>query len=121
VHRFRMWRAIKHNDLPGLVAIRRAITALKRQLQPDVTHLHFGATSYFHLQTRADVHTPTLTTVHALPERSLDEGSLFTKVVQASEAVNAVSVRGHQLLSRAFPEAADRISFVYYGLGPSTQ
>jgi glycosyltransferase involved in cell wall biosynthesis len=39
--------------------------------------------------------------------------------VHASRAVNAVSGVGYQLLQRAFPEAADRLSFVYYGLAPS--
>jgi glycosyltransferase involved in cell wall biosynthesis len=121
VHRFPMWRAIRTNDLRGLVSVKRAVTALKRELRPDVTHLHFGATSYFHLQTQTAVRAPTLTTVHALPESSLGEDSLFTKAVQTSQAVNAVSARAYQLLSRAYPGAVDRLSFVYYGLGPSTQ
>jgi glycogen(starch) synthase len=121
VHRFPMWRAIRTNDLRGLVSVTRAVTALKRELRPDVTHLHFGATSYVYLQTRTAVSAPTLTTVHALPESSLGEDSLFTKVVHASQAVNAVSARAHQLLSRAYPGAVDRLSFVYYGLGPSAQ
>ena len=121
VHRFPMWGAIRANDLRGLVAVTRAITALKRELRPDVTHLHFGATSYFHLQTRTAVSAPTLTTVHALPESSLGEDSLFTKAVHTSRAVNAVSARAYQLLSRTYPEAVDRLSFVYYGLAPSVQ
>jgi glycosyltransferase involved in cell wall biosynthesis len=120
VHRFPMWRALRSNNLRELVSIRRAISALKRELRPDVTHLHFGATSYFHLQTRSAAYTPTLTTVHALTQTSLTETSLLTSVVHASQAVNAVSAAGYQLLSRAFPEAADRLSFVYYGLGPSS-
>jgi glycosyltransferase involved in cell wall biosynthesis len=118
VHRFPMWGAIRANDLRGLVAVTRAITALKRELRPDVTHLHFGATSYFHLQTRTAVSAPTLTTVHALPESSLGEDSLFTKAVHTSRAVNTVSARAHQVLSRAYPGVVDRLSFVYYGLAP---
>lgn len=121
VHRFQTWDAIRTNDLKTLVAVRRAVTALKRELKPDITHLHFGATSYVHVQTRTAVRTPTLTTVHAPLESSMGEGSLLRKVVAASQAVNAVSAHGHQLLRRAFPEAADRLSFVYYGLAPSAQ
>jgi glycosyltransferase involved in cell wall biosynthesis len=118
VHRFPMWRALRTNDVQELVSIRRSISALKREIRPDITHLHFGATSYMHLQTRAAACTPTLTTVHALTETSLTETSLLKTVVQASQAVNAVSAVGYQLLRRAFPEAADRLSFVYYGLAP---
>jgi glycosyltransferase involved in cell wall biosynthesis len=119
VHRFQMWKALRTSDLQGLVSIRRAVSALKRQLRPDITHLHFGATSYIHLQTRAAAYTPTLTTVHALAQSSLTDSSLLRGVVHASHAVNAVSAAGYRLLSRAFPEAVDRLSFVYYGLGPS--
>jgi glycosyltransferase involved in cell wall biosynthesis len=119
VHRFQMWRALRTNDLRELVSIRRAVSALKREMRPDMTHLHFGATSYFHLQTQSAAYTPTLTTVHALTQTSLTETSLLTSIVHASQAVNAVSAAGYQLLSRAFPEATDRLSFVYYGLGPS--
>ncbi len=119
VHRFDIWEALETKNLRKLMSIRRAVTDLKRELNPDVTHLHFGATSYMHMQTESAACAPTLTTVHALPESSLTESSLFKKVVEASKAVNAVSAKACQLLSRAFPEAADRFSFVYYGLGPS--
>jgi glycosyltransferase involved in cell wall biosynthesis len=119
VHRFPMWRALRTNDLRELVSIRRAVSALKRQIRPDITHLHFGATSYLHLQTRAAGGAPTLTTVHALTQKSLTDRTLLGSVVHASRAVNAVSGVGYQLLQRAFPEAADRLSFVYYGLAAS--
>jgi glycosyltransferase involved in cell wall biosynthesis len=121
VHRFDMWEVIRTKDLRKIVSIKRAVTELKRKLNPDLTHLHFGATSYMHVQTQTVVRTPTLTTVHALPESSLTEDSLLSKVVHASQAVNAVSAKGCQLLARAFPERTDRFSFVYYGLGHSAQ
>ncbi len=119
VHRFPTWEALRTNDLKMLISVRRAVTAFKRKLKPDIIHLHFGATSYIHLRTQTDACPPTLTTVHALPERSLLENSLFAKVVRASRAVNAVSRRGHGDLCRAFPDFADQFSFVHYGLGPS--
>jgi glycosyltransferase involved in cell wall biosynthesis len=119
VHRFDIWGAIKTNDLKKLMSVRRAVTELKREFNPDLTHLHFGATSYMHVQTQSAVCVPTLTTVHALPESSLTEDSLLKKVVHASRAVNAVSAKGHGLLRNAFPDAADRLSHVYYGLAPS--
>jgi glycogen(starch) synthase len=119
VHRFDVWEAIKRRDLKRLIAVRRAVTEFKRELNPDLTHLHFGATSYMHLQTERAVCPPTLTTVHALPESSLTGDSLLRKVVHASRAVNAVSAKGYQLLHGAFPDIADRLSYVYYGLAPS--
>jgi glycogen(starch) synthase len=117
VHRFPMWTALLASDLRQIAAIRRAVTDLKRRIDPDIVHLHFGATSYLHLQTRG--RTPTLTTVHALTGTSLTDTSLLARVVRASAAVNAVSAVGYRLLCQAFPEAADRLSFVYYGLAPS--
>jgi glycosyltransferase involved in cell wall biosynthesis len=116
VHRFPMWTALLANDLRQIVSIRRAVADLKRQIKPDIVHLHFGATSYLHLQTRGC--TPTLTTVHALTGTSLADTSLLGRIVGASAAVNAVSAAGYRLLRQAFPEAADRLSFVYYGLAP---
>jgi len=119
VHRFPTWNALRSNNLKLLSSTRRAITAFKQQLNPDIIHLHFGATAYLHLQTQTALGPPTLTTVHALPESSLKENSVFSKVARASQAVNAVSSKGRQLLGRAFPDLVDRFSFVYYGLGPS--
>jgi len=120
VHRFPMWRALRSNDLRELVSIRRGVSALKREIRPDLTHLHFGATSYLHLQTRAAGGAATLTTVHAHAPTSLTGATLLRSTVQASQAVNAVSDVGYRLLLRAFPEAAERLSFVYYGLAPSS-
>jgi glycogen(starch) synthase len=101
------------------MSVGRAVTELKRQYNPDLTHLHFGAMSYMHVQTQSTVCVPTLTTVHALPESSLTEDSLLRKVVHESRAVNAVSAKGHRLLRSAFPGVADRLSHIYYGLAPS--
>lgn len=119
VHRFPTWNALRTNDLSAVMSVRRAVTELKRRFQPDVAHVHFGATSYTYVQTQRAMPVPTVTTVHAIPERSLTRDSLFSRVLTASAAVNAVSVQGHRRLIQAFPEAADRISFVYYGLGAS--
>ena len=119
VHRFPIWQALRSKDLKELVAIRRAVAALKRQLEPDLVHLHFGAGAYLHLQTLGASPAPTLTTVHAHAPSSLTYGSVLGRVVRASRAVNAVSAVGYRLLREAFPNAADRMSYVYYGLGPS--
>lgn len=119
VHRLPTWNALRANDLRAIIGVRNAVTELKRRLQPDVAHLHFGATSYTYAQTQQSTPVPTVTTVHAIPESSLTADSLFSKVLKASAAVNAVSSQGHRRLTEAFPEAADRISFVYYGLGPA--
>lgn len=121
VYRLPTWESLRLNDLKRLMSVKKAVADFKRQLNPDIVHLHFGATAFYHLQTQAADSTPTLTTVHALPESSLVESSLFSKVAHASQAVNAVSKKGLQILSRAFPQYAERFSYVYYGLSPSEQ
>lgn len=121
VHRLPIWESLRTNDLKALFAVRKAVAEFKRALNPDIVHLHFGASALYHLQTQGANGPPTLTTVHALPGSSLADNSLFSKVVHASQAVNAVSRKGRQILTGAFPELADRFSFVYCGLGPSGQ
>lgn len=117
VHRFPTWNALRTNDLRAITDVRKAVSELKRRFQPDVAHLHFGATSYMYLQTHRALPVPTVTTVHAIPESSLTAESLFGKVLHASAVLNAVSKEGHRRLTQAFPAAAERISYVYYGLG----
>ena len=119
VYRFPMWNAIRSSDLRAVIAVKRGVAELKRRFEPDLVHLHFGATAYVHLQSRAAVPAPTLTTVHAIPDSSLGEDSLLGKVVRTSAAVNAVSARGQETLARTFPDCAPRMSYIYYGLGPS--
>ena len=121
VYRFPSWEAIRTHDLRLLMTLRVNISRLKQEFAPDVVHLHFGATAYMHLQTRAAVDPPTLTTVHAIPASSLVANSLFHKVALASAAVNAVSARGERILADAFPELANRFSHVYYGLAAPEQ
>jgi len=118
VYRFDMWEALRKNDLAKLFAVRRAVTSLKEKLKPDVIHLHFGATAFFHLQTQKTSSPPTLTTVHALPPSSLKEHSLFHKVVNSSRWVNAVSRKGLETLRQTFPESGHSFSSVNYALRP---
>ncbi|MCB2059221.1 MAG: glycosyltransferase family 4 protein [Novosphingobium sp.] len=119
VHRFPTWHALRTNDLKLLMSARKAITDLKRKFDPDVTHVHFGATAYTFMQTQRAAKAPIVTTVHALPDTSLLQSSLFSKLVAESAHVNAVSVQGYNRLSQAFPQAAECMSYVYYGLGPA--
>jgi glycosyltransferase involved in cell wall biosynthesis len=116
VYRLPTWESIRLNDLRGVLSVKKAVSALKRQLKPDLVHLHFGATAFFHLQTQAAASSPTLTTVHALPESSLGEKTLFSKVVHASHSVNTVSKVQAEMLARAYPQYAERFSHIYCGL-----
>lgn len=121
VHRLPIWESLRRNDVKALFSVRKAVAELKRELKPDIVHLHFGASAFYHLQTQPVDGPPTLTTVHALPESSLADNSLFSKAVNGSKAVNAVSRKGLQHLVDAFPALADRFSFIYCGLPSSGQ
>ena len=117
VYRFNFWEALEKRNLKQTIAIRRQITQLKQDFKPDLVHLHFGATSYFHLQTMNTYSTPTLTTIHAVPEASLSTPQSFLyKILQNSDWVNTVSPQGLEKMRQYIPEITPHSSVVYYGL-----
>ncbi|NJL52872.1 MAG: glycosyltransferase family 4 protein [Hydrococcus sp. SU_1_0] len=61
--------------------------------------------------------TPTLTTIHAVPEASLlTTQSFLYKMLQNSDWVNTVSPQGLEKMRQYTPEIAAHSSVIYYGL-----
>jgi glycosyltransferase involved in cell wall biosynthesis len=117
VYRFHFLEALNKGNLKQAIAIRQQINQFKQDFQPDLVHLHFGPTSYFHLKTIDAYRTPTLTTIHAVPEASLSTTqSVLYKMLQNSDWVNTVSPQGLEKMRQYMPEIASHSSCVYYGL-----
>lgn len=124
VHRFHFRAAVGKTDPVAMIGIRRAISALKRELKPDLVHVRIADPSgFFHLTTR-DVHpAPTILSVH----QNLDfyhlgagDSTLMGKLIAAADWVHAVSSGTHEVLSRAAPSIVGRSSVIRNGLVPPT-
>ncbi|MGB3642256.1 MAG: glycosyltransferase family 4 protein [Rivularia sp. (in: cyanobacteria)] len=117
VYRFNFWEALEKRNLKQSITICKQIAQLKQDFQPDLVHLHFGATSYFHLQTMKAYLSPTLTTIHAVPSASLSSPQSFLyKMLQNSDWVNTVSPQGLDKMRDYIPEITPHSSVIYYGL-----
>lgn len=117
IYRFHFWDALEKNNLKQSILIRKQIAQLKKTFQPDLVHLHFGATSFFHLQTMEAYPTKTLTTIHAVPEQSLSSSHSFLhKVLACSDWINTVSPQGLEKMRHYLPTITANSSVVYYGL-----
>jgi glycogen synthase len=119
VHRFHFHRALHERDLAGIVNIRRQISELKRDLRPDLVHLHFGGSclsAYFHLHTMRSWPVPTLVTCHGIGPKLPSDTPLIEQTFAAGSWVTAVSDAVLHEARDYFPEIEARSSVVHNGL-----
>lgn len=116
IHRLHFWNALENRDIRQLVSARKRIAQIKKNFRPDVVHLHYGATSYFHLNSLAAHPSATLITIHSLPPASLKSGSLLHRLLPVAGHINTVSRHALARLHRYCPEVRSHSSCVYYGL-----
>jgi glycosyltransferase involved in cell wall biosynthesis len=116
IYRFPFWEALQTKDIKQTIAIRRQITRLKTEIQPDLIHIHFGATTYFHLQTLSAYPSKILTTIHSCPTASLSSASLLHQALQSTNWVNTVSSKTLTDIRQVIPEVTSRSSVIYCGI-----
>jgi glycogen synthase len=116
VHRFDFWNALNHRDLKQHILVRKQIAEFKNKFQPDLIHLHFGATTYFHLQTLNAHPAPTLTTIHSCPAGCLSPQSLLSKTIQSTQWLNTVSTYQLANIHEFDPALVNRSSSIYCGV-----
>lgn len=125
VHRFHFRQAISNNSLPQIVRIRRSISELKRDFQPDVIHIHITDPSiYFHMSTRKSHPAPLLLSLHqGYSHFDLEhhQNSLFHRALQEAEWVTGVSEMTLADSRKLAPSIKARSSVVYNGLQPLSQ
>ncbi|MEH1910260.1 glycosyltransferase family 4 protein [Nostoc sp.] len=116
IHRFPFWNALKNGNLQQMILLRKQITEFKKKFQPDLVHLHFGAASYFHLQTLNAYPAPTLTTIHSCPEICSSPQSLLNRTLQATQWLTTVSAQELANIRKFDPSVSARSSLIYYGV-----
>ncbi|MEI8104284.1 MAG: glycosyltransferase family 4 protein [Actinomycetes bacterium] len=122
VWRFRMIDALRDRDLDAIVDIRSRITTLRRELQPDLTHMVFtGATTYFALTTLEADPTPTILSIHgSWPWVPDDPHSVLQRAIRASSWITSCSVSALDDLCQVEPDVRERSSVILNGRDPAS-
>ena len=119
LHRFRFKDAVESQDLKQIVGIRNQIADYKRQLQPDLVHIHlYGPSPFFHWITNSAYPAPSLVTLHSNTQEfyNLDANSGFTKSIIKADWFNTVSAFQLKTVREHFPEVTERSSVIYNGI-----
>jgi glycogen(starch) synthase len=119
--RLHMLTALTRRDLKLIAATRAALSALKRDFQPDFVHIQFsGPSSLFHWDTLSAHPTRTLVTLHSVPPQMAGARSLLLGTLQKADWVTAVSAYMLAWARAQAPEIEARSSVVYNGVPPVT-
>jgi glycosyltransferase involved in cell wall biosynthesis len=107
-------------DVEGILAERRWVTELQRDLRPDVVHVfHVGPNVLFHVQTRSAHPAPAVVTLHlALPPELLEPGTAMGRALREAAWVTTCSAGLRDDLVARLPELAGRSSAVLNRLPP---
>jgi glycosyltransferase involved in cell wall biosynthesis len=120
VVRFHFKEAVEGNRMGEVVDITRRIAALRKELQPELNHVHcVYSSNFFHLRTARIAPAPTLLTLHndyiaggLMPK----EGTLFRTLLDQADRVTAVSRGALAPLLRELPDVRERASVIYNGV-----
>jgi len=114
VHRLPLHSPLFRQDVSRITQVRTEISALKRDLAPDVLHVHMADGSvFFHSLTAAAYTGPTVVTVHsALAAAEAPDGTPLHRVLLSAEWVTGCSQSMLEQTTRVVPEIAPRSSVV---------
>jgi len=123
IYRFHFRSAVRRENLPQLLEIRKRVAALKRAFQPDLVHIHVSDPSGFiHLQTLQAHPAPTLVSLHTnltdLNNTSSD--TLMGQLLDKADWITGVSKTTLENAIRCKPEIANRCSVIYNGIKTPT-
>ncbi|HXY91639.1 MAG TPA: glycosyltransferase family 4 protein [Acidimicrobiia bacterium] len=121
VHRVPMHSPLYRQDVSKITQVRTAVTALKRDLAPDVLHVHMADGSvFFHSLTEPAYRGPTVVSVHsALAAAEARPGTPLYRVLTSADWVTGCSRSMLEQTCRAVPELAPRSSVVLNGMDAS--
>ena len=116
-----MHSPLYRQDVSRITQVRTKISALKRDLAPDVLHVHMADGSvFFHSLTAAAYTGPTVVTMHsALAAAEAREGTPLHRVLTSADWVTGCSQSMLEQTHRVVPEIAPRSSVVLNGMDTS--
>jgi glycogen(starch) synthase len=123
IHRLPFCTALATRDLDQITALRRQVDRLKRELAPDLIHLHnFGPTVLFHRETAGACRAPVLLTlqVELSPYKKNGADSLLTESLRSATWVTCVSSETLAQARRCSPEIISRSSVIFNSLAVPT-
>lgn len=117
IHRFPFRQVLEERDPLGILRMRKAITRLREEFRPTITHVNFaGPSGYFHMTTAPRDAEPWILAIRSpLPTEYSDE-SLVTRLLRGADWVTANSGAVLADAHRAAPDIVGRSSVVYNGL-----
>jgi glycogen(starch) synthase len=118
IHRFPLWQAFETHDLDRLAEIVGEVSAIKRQVRPDlVVGIGPGPALFLHLRTAKVAPAPFIFSAHgALQVGGEGDRRLVRKALEGSDAVTAVSKALLDDLCALDPAIRDRSTVIYNGL-----
>src|SRR5262249_51541916 len=94
-----------------------AIAKLKREYAPDVVHVNcYGSSAWYHIATAKAHPSPTLVTLHALPDRGFMSGRLAKRLLDSADYITCCSSAVLEATSSVFPEIKSRSRVVHNAL-----
>jgi glycogen(starch) synthase len=118
IHRFPLRQAFETHDLDRLAEIVGEVSAIKRQVRPDlIVGIGPGPALFLHLRTAKVAPAPFIFSAHgALQVGGEGDRRLVRKALQGSDAVTAVSKALLDDLCALDPAIRDRSTVIYNGL-----
>ena len=118
VRRFHFWQALSRREPSLIAAIRREISVLIKDFQPDVIHYNFsGYTAYFQLAVAKTCRAPLLLVLHSsLFGRETGSDTVLGKLMSSADWVTAVSRSTMDDARAIAKEIGGRSSVIYNGL-----
>ena len=119
IYRFHFRSAVKRENLPQLLKIRKRVAALKKTFQPDLVHIHpVDPSGFFHLQTIQAHPAPTLVSLHTniTDLKNTNSDTIMGQLLEKAYWITAVSKATLEDAIRSKPEIANRCSVIYNGI-----
>ncbi len=119
VRRFPFWQVLSARRIEDVLAVRREIELLHRELAPDVVHMNgFGPSALFHLETARNGRPPLLLSLHSSNTLSGAATALARQTLERADWVAACSRSLLDAACAAVPSIGGRASVVYNGVDP---
>lgn len=112
-------RALHERDPVGILALRKQVSALKSELDPDITHVNLGGpTGFFHLGTQGNRPSPCVLATHTAIGANKADSSLVVKLLSGADWVTSNSSSMLAAARGLAPQIQGRSSVIYNFVEP---